>query len=82
MSVVALPAAVVAVIRELFPAYAGPVTADLTAADVIGWDSLRHAELIMCLEDALGVEFDPAQAFQAPDLGALIASRAGPGGGD
>ena len=78
----ALPDSVVAVIRHLFPGYSGPVTANLTAADVNGWDSLRHSELILCLEDALGVEFDAMQAFEAPNLGAVIASRAEPDRGD
>ncbi|MFD1951724.1 phosphopantetheine-binding protein [Sphingomonas arantia] len=73
-----IPAEVVAVFRRMFPKYDGPVTATLTAADVNGWDSLRHTELILDIEDALGVAFDPAAAFDAPDLGTLIASANGP----
>lgn len=67
-----VPEAVVAVFRGLFTHYAGPVHRGLTAAQVPGWDSLSHAELIMALEDALGVRIDPAKAFDYPDLGALV----------
>lgn len=67
-----VPVTVAATFRRLFPHYAGPVTRGLTAAQVPGWDSLSHAELILSLEDALGVQIDPARAFDYPDLGALV----------
>jgi acyl carrier protein len=69
-----LPTTVVDLFRELFPNYRGAVTGELVAADVEGWDSLRHAELIFALEDALGKPIDATAAFEAPNLGALIAS--------
>lgn len=66
------PQAVVEIFRKLFPFYAGPVTRSVTAAQVPGWDSLSHAELIMSVEEAYGVLIDPASAFDYPDLGALL----------
>ena len=59
------------VFRKQFPRYAGPVKPALTAADVDGWDSLSHANLIMAMEDEFGVEIDPAKAFEFATLGEL-----------
>ena len=67
-----VPEAVVEIFRKLFPFYAGAVTRGLTAAQVPGWDSLSHAELIMSVEEAYGVLIDPASAFDYADLGTLI----------
>lgn len=66
------PDAVIEIFRRLFPYYAGPVHRSLTAAQVPGWDSLSHAELIMSVEEVYGVLIDPASAFDYADLGALL----------
>jgi acyl carrier protein len=64
---------VFAVIRETFglPA-ATPLSRDMTAADVDGWDSLNHTTLLIMLERRLGVSISDGEANELPDVGALI----------
>jgi acyl carrier protein len=44
---------------------------ELTAADVKGWDSLKHVELIMCIEQTFGVRFKTAEIATLENVGAL-----------
>lgn len=46
---------------------------DMTGVDdIVGWDSLAHATLILRLQRVFKVRFDPEQANAAQDLGRLI----------
>ena len=62
-----------AVLRRAFPGFRGAFHAGLAAADVAGWDSVAHVNLLMDLEDAFGVEIPPGAAAQVPDVGGLMA---------
>ena len=62
-----------AVLRRAFPGFRGAFHAGLAAADVAGWDSVAHVNLLMDLEDAFGVEIPPEAAAQVPDVGGLMA---------
>lgn len=66
-----LPDRFVGVFRAMFPDYSGPVTPDLTASRVRGWDSVSHGNLIMELEDAYETEIDASAAFACENLGDL-----------
>jgi acyl carrier protein len=46
----------------------GPET---TADDVDGWDSLSHAVLLMRVERAFALRFDPAEVLHLDNVGAL-----------
>ncbi|APT58123.1 hypothetical protein RGI145_14405 [Roseomonas gilardii] len=61
------------VLRRAFPGFRGAFHEGLTAADVAGWDSVAHVNLLMDLEDAFGVEIPPEAAAQVPDVGGLMA---------
>ena len=53
-------------------------TPGLTASDVIGWDSFRHVELIMEVEEAFGINIrlrEQSNLGSPGDLAALIAAK-------
>jgi hypothetical protein len=58
--------------RLVFPDYVGPVHRGLDASQVPGWDSLKHADLIMVLEEARNQTIDPMEAFECATLGELM----------
>jgi acyl carrier protein len=43
-----------------------------TAADVDGWDSLSHIDLIVAIEREFGVTFTAGEVTNLPNVGALI----------
>ena len=45
----------------------------LTAADVMGWDSFRHVEIILALEAEYGIRIRAREANAAATLGDLVA---------
>lgn len=47
-----------ALVTEVLQISALQVTDDLTMRDVDSWDSLKHMELIVSLEQNFGIEFD------------------------
>jgi acyl carrier protein len=47
------------------------INATTTADDVPGWDSLNHALLLMNVERAFGIEFNPADVVDLENVGAL-----------
>jgi len=49
------------------------VSAQTTALDVDGWDSLAHSMLVLELEEAFGVELDIQSAATCADIGELAA---------
>lgn len=65
--------AVEAAIRENFPLFSGAITDDLCAADVAGWDSFAHVNLIFSIEEGLGRPIDVSETFELQNIGELIA---------
>ena len=45
---------------------------ELTAADVKGWDSLKHVELMVSIESAFGVRFKTAEVGSLNNVGELV----------
>ncbi len=60
-----------AVMRETFRQPQLSVRMETTAEDVPGWDSLSHAVLLMNVERAFGIVFEPADILDLPTVGAL-----------
>lgn len=60
------------VFREVFRAPDLQLQRDMTAAQVRGWDSLKHIELIMSIEAAFKVRFKTAEVASFQNVGALI----------
>jgi acyl carrier protein len=57
------------------------VRPDLTAADVPGWDSFRHIDIIMAAEERFGIILETSEIDEMKTLGdlvAIVAARASP----
>ena len=67
-----VPARFEAVLRRAFPRFTGPFRESLAAADVPGWNSVAHVNLLMDVEDEFGIEIPPEAAAEIPDVGGLI----------
>jgi len=50
---------------------------ETTAADVHGWDSLTHVQLIAAIERAFKVRFSSREIFQWKNVGEMVESIAG-----
>ena len=48
------------------------VTAQTTAADIEGWDSLTHITLISEVEDAFGINFSMKQILGMQNVGEMV----------
>lgn len=48
------------------------VTAETTAADVAGWDSLAHGRIMLTLEVELGGRIDIEKTYSATKVGELV----------
>jgi acyl carrier protein len=44
---------------------------EMTAADVTGWDSIKHISLIVAVEDAFGIKVKTAEMDKLTNVGAL-----------
>lgn len=60
------------VFREVFRRPDLVITREMTAADVAGWDSLRHIELIVAVETTFGVRFKTVEVSRLQSVGDLI----------
>jgi acyl carrier protein len=60
------------VFRELFDNDLLVIAPDTTAADVEGWDSIRHVELIFCLERAFGIRFRTGEMARLKNVGEMV----------
>lgn len=47
------------------------INSKTTAADVDRWDSVRHANIILTLEDTYGITFTDDEVLEIPDVGTL-----------
>lgn len=60
------------VFRAVFNAPDLRLRPEMTAADVRGWDSLKHVELIMSVEAEFKVRFKTAEVASMANVGALL----------
>jgi acyl carrier protein len=68
------------IFRDLFYDDTITVQAGTTAADVVGWDSLAHINLVLAIEEAFGIEFSMGEVSELHNVGEmvkLIQERAG-----
>ena len=59
------------VFRTVFDDDALVLTDDVTAADVPGWDSVAHVNLMFSIEQEFGVQFAGNQFSELRDVGEL-----------
>ena len=57
------------VFRDVFEDDALQLRDDLTAADVEQWDSIRHVDMIIAVEQALGIRFATAEVARLKQPG-------------
>ena len=60
------------VFRDVFGDDDITVNDDTTAADVEGWDSLRHISLLAAVEDEFDVEFSMGQTVSMKNVGDMV----------
>ena len=60
------------IFREVFNNPELEVTETTTAADVDGWDSFNHLNLIMALEESYSVSFSTVEIGQMAHVGNLV----------
>jgi len=52
------------------------IHAELTSGDVESWDSVLHITLLLTLEQAFGVSFDPEEGVRLTSVAAIKAALA------
>jgi len=62
------------VLREVFADPELRVVESTTAADVDGWDSLSHVNVILAVEMRFGIAFSPRQLLTFRNVGDLVRS--------
>ena len=48
------------------------ISRDMTAKDIMGWDSLNHIRLIISLEMELDISFDSSDVAELTNVGGLV----------
>lgn len=69
MSPDAILAKLTAVFRDVLDDDGIQLTANTTAKDVAGWDSLSHVRLVVAVEQELGIRFDTAEISGLANVG-------------
>ena len=60
------------VVRNVLNLPSLTLTRELSAADVKGWDSLKHVELIVSIEVEFGIRFKTAEVGALNNVGDLL----------
>lgn len=60
------------VFRQVFRQPSVAVRRDMVAADVPGWDSISHAEMIAAVEDAFGTKFKLKEITKWKNVGDMV----------
>ena len=60
------------VFADIFDDNSIHVTDETTAADVDGWDSLRHIMLLAAIEDEFDIEFSMSQTIKMKKVGEMV----------
>ncbi len=61
------------IFADVFDDEAIKVTADLSAKDVDGWDSLTHIRLLLTIEKAFKIKFSTSAIGKLANVGDLVA---------
>jgi acyl carrier protein len=60
-------------LRDVFKRNDIEVHLGLTAADVVGWDSMKQVEIILALQEKFGIRIRPRDVANVWDVGGLVA---------
>ena len=64
--------AVQKVFDEIFGNNSIPLNPEITARDILGWDSFAHINLILALENAFKVTFTREEMSNMANVGSLV----------
>ena len=71
MSEIEILAKIESVISEILGRKVGPLTREMTADTIEGWDSLSHIQIVVGLERLFGIRFSAAELIDYQNIGAL-----------
>lgn len=60
------------IFRDVFEIDTLVLSRDMTAADVEGWDSFNHINLIIAIESRLDIKFQVAEIEELRNVGELV----------
>lgn len=60
------------IFEDVFDEDSIPVTSELSAKDVDGWDSLAHIRLILTIERAFKIKFSTSEIGRLQNVGELV----------
>ncbi len=72
-SLLAIHIAVEGIFREFFGDDSLVMTAETSAKDIEGWDSLAHITLIVAIEKKFGIKFKLAELHEVQNVGDILA---------
>jgi acyl carrier protein len=61
-----------AIFKDIFDEDTIKVTPELTAKDVVGWDSLTHVRLILTVQKAFKIKFTTSEIGRMGKVGDLV----------
>lgn len=59
------------ILRDVFERDDIVATPTLTARDIVGWDSFKQVEILLAIEETLGVTFRPSDVHGLGNVGDL-----------
>jgi acyl carrier protein len=71
-SLVAINVAVEGIFRDYFRDDSLVITAETSAKDIEGWDSLAHMTLIVTIEKTFGIKFRLAELHEVQNVGDIL----------
>lgn len=60
------------VFRDIFDDDSLTISAETTANDIEGWDSLEHINIISAIEDELDIDFEMGEITEFKNVGDMI----------
>lgn len=62
------------IVESVMNAPPGSINEDSSSDDIEGWDSLRHMNLVLALEEEFGVEFGEEQILEMTSVRNIVAA--------
>ena len=62
---------------DIFGEDSVPLTMETGSDDIVGWDSVAHVSVIIAVEQAFDIMFDPDEIMEMDNVGALVSTVEG-----